>query len=908
MAYIGQRPVIGRYIKLDQISSGFNGSNTGFSMTAGSQAVFPGTARNLLLSLGGVIQEPDTDFTISGSTLTFTTAPVANTTFFGVIYGDMQATGTPSDGTVLPASIASSGNFSFPEVTVTGSATIGTDLIHAGDTDTKLSFGTNEITLNTAGSERLELDIDETTFNDGGNDTDFRIRTPAQTHMFFVNAGADQIGIKTSSLQSGAVLTINGRTHLETQLTLGSNSTLDAGAQATIYKPATNTLAFATAGANERLRITNTGQVGIGTLSPKSLSGQTHLTINQAATGTQVAGIALRIGDADGGNIISYPSNGEGLRLTTFNADKDITFVKNISGSDSELMRIETSGNVGIGDASPAAGLDVKVDTNPVLAIDRGSANTTNFNLQYNGTLTGQCSAANQDFQISAAGASTPLSFFTNGGVRMTIDENGLVGIGTTNPSGSLHIDADSGIDGPVFESGGTGNTNHAFIVRDSAANQILRINNNGKIGINTTSPGASLDIAGNTDNNIQAIMTRASDPDFQIQFRNESSSNNVGEPQGKLGLFHGSNDIAGFQFNRGGSTGAGSLSFTTGGTERMSLSASSLSFAGTKNGNAYEDATLIFNIKDSNGNSKKAQILSNKSSDIHSTLEFGTTVSNSFDERMRIHTNGFVGIGTSSPQGGLHVQTGTITELNLWSSAGFGRSKFNLRARDTGTSIGLFQLHTESTVPDEPMLMTIKNNGDVCLGTENSDSGGSAIGNNRGFVYLQSGHAIVRSGSTSVSNASGICYTAKFSDTGTGKAFRVMLAQTEIGSIGMGAGGTSFNTSSDYRRKENVVDLTGAIARLKTLLPKRFNFKDEPSVTRDGFLAHEVTAVPEAVTGTKDAVEPEDNENSGVKKGDPIYQQLDQSKLVPLLTAALQEAITKIETLETKVAALEAA
>jgi hypothetical protein len=95
------------------------------------------------------------------------------------------------------------------------------------------------------------------------------------------------------------------------------------------------------------------------------------------------------------------------------------------------------------------------------------------------------------------------------------------------------------------------------------------------RVGIGTTSPDASLDIAGNTDNNIQAIMTRASDPDFQIQFRNESSSNNVGEPQGKLGLFHGSNDIAGFQFNRGSSTGAGSLSFTTGGTERMRIDSS---------------------------------------------------------------------------------------------------------------------------------------------------------------------------------------------------------------------------------------------------------------------------------------------------------------------------------------------
>ena len=125
------------------------------------------------------------------------------------------------------------------------------------------------------------------------------------------------------------------------------------------------------------------------------------------------------------------------------------------------------------------------------------------------------------------------------------------------------------------------------------------------------------------------------------------------------------------------------------------------------------------------------------------------------------------------------------------------------------------------------------------------------------------------------------------------------MLAQTEIGSITMGAGGTAFNTSSDYRRKENVVDLTNAITRLKTLLPKRFNFKDEPSVTRDGFLAHEVTAVPESIYGTKDQVDSDNN---------PVYQQIDQSKLIPLLTAALQESIAKIETLETKVAALEAA
>ena len=98
---------------------------------------------------------------------------------------------------------------------------------------------------------------------------------------------------------------------------------------------------------------------------------------------------------------------------------------------------------------------------------------------------------------------------------------------------------------------------------------------------------------------------------------------------------------------------------------------------------------------------------------------------------------------------------------------------------------------------------------------------------------------------------------------------------------------------------KENVAAISDGITRLKTLKPCRFNFKADASTIVDGFLAHEVTAVPEAIAGTKDEVDSDNN---------PVYQGIDQSKLVPLLTAALQEAVAKIETLETKVAALESA
>ena len=119
-----------------------------------------------------------------------------------------------------------------------------------------------------------------------------------------------------------------------------------------------------------------------------------------------------------------------------------------------------------------------------------------------------------------------------------------------------------------------------------------------------------------------------------------------------------------------------------------------------------------------------------------------------------------------------------------------------------------------------------------------------------------------------------------------------------------------SFSTSSDYRLKENVVSINDGITKLKTLKPYRFNFKHTPDKVVDGFIAHEVsTAVPNAVTGTKDEVMLEDGPLPGdLKKGDPVYQGVDYSKLTPLLTAALQEAIAKIEVLETKVAALEAA
>jgi len=139
----------------------------------------------------------------------------------------------------------------------------------------------------------------------------------------------------------------------------------------------------------------------------------------------------------------------------------------------------------------------------------------------------------------------------------------------------------------------------------------------------------------------------------------------------------------------------------------------------------------------------------------------------------------------------------------------------------------------------------------------------------------------------------------------------------------------TSYLTSSDYRLKENVVPMTGSIDRLKELKPSKFNFIADADKTVDGFLAHEAQeVVPEAISGTKDAMTTEEYEVEPAieatydEEGNELTpaveavmgerevikpQGIDQSKLVPLLTSALQEAVAKIEDLEKRIEILEA-
>ena len=126
MAYVGKAPSSGRYSILDDISGSFTGSTAGpFNLTVGGTAISPGNEANCIISISGVVQEPQSAFVITGSQITFTSNPAASDTFFGVVLGDVYDIGTPTDSTVSAGSLSSTffvkNNQTWSDINMTGS-------------------------------------------------------------------------------------------------------------------------------------------------------------------------------------------------------------------------------------------------------------------------------------------------------------------------------------------------------------------------------------------------------------------------------------------------------------------------------------------------------------------------------------------------------------------------------------------------------------------------------------------------------------------------------------------------------------------------------------------------------------------------------------------------------------------
>ena len=281
--------------------------------------------------------------------------------------------------------------------------------------------------------------------------------------------------------------------------------------------------------------------------------------------------------------------------------------------------------------------------------------------------------------------------------------------------------------------------------------------------------------------------------------------------------------------------------------------------------------------------------------------------------DRLTVASGGSVGIGVTAPAADLHIEDSANVTMQLTAGAS---NACTIRFGDTGdTNIGKIQYNNDDDSlafdTNNSTRLTIDSSGNVGIAettpTEVLHVNGNIKGTGNIFIgttgtpHSQTGTVEkLRLQQNEISVAANASAGLKVNRLGSnGDAVKFFRSGVEVGSIELGTSTTSFETTSDHRLKENVVGLADGITRVKQLQPKRFNFIVDAETTFDGFLAHEAQAVvPEAVSGTYNEVD---------ENGDPVMQGIDQSKLVPLLTAALQEAIAKIETLETKVAALEA-
>jgi hypothetical protein len=270
--------------------------------------------------------------------------------------------------------------------------------------------------------------------------------------------------------------------------------------------------------------------------------------------------------------------------------------------------------------------------------------------------------------------------------------------------------------------------------------------------------------------------------------------------------------------------------------------------------------------------------------------------------EAMRIDSSGNVGIGTSA----------AAEKLEVSGTEASGGVEILL------TNIGDGGASTTPYVGIRARLNSIRNGGEIRFGRDNTYGDASSSDSNIKFYTAlddvntermridSSGNVGI--GETTVASKLHIksdgsvnaCARMNNTEAGTGSSNTVIFQRngTNIGFITATGTATGYVTSSDYRLKENVVYNLNGIERVKLLKPARFNFIIEPNKIVDGFLAHEVSnIVPEAIHGNKDEIDSE---------GNPVHQGIDQSKLVPLLTGALQEAITKIESLEARLTVLE--
>jgi hypothetical protein len=572
---------------------------------------------------------------------------------------------------------------------------------------------------------------------------------------------------------------------------------------------------------------------------------------------------------------------------------------------DGTTFVVDASANaVGIGTDSPAATLHTQ-----------STVPSTNIRVGYDANKTTRIgTTSGGDAQIYAY--ETGVGYHN---ILLAVDSGssaGNVGIGVTSPNVALEVDGGTA-NGSIArfhnensryleisaESDGTYDDAISVFKKNSSVGQFafrnstteyMRIDSGGRVMIAETSNSG---YSANADDLIVGNNGSATERGISIGATSGGSIRwNDGADAGVIEYAHSSD----------------SMRLYTAGAEAMRIDSSGNVGIGTSNPSGHKSITIQA------GTSSSASLrLKNDAHDwdvnCQTTDKFAIYSHTAGTERLVIDTSGKVGIGTDSPSYQLDIIAPTnYRSILIGQATATGTKRMAIAARHYDSSEQPHNLIGIFTDASNNSILTIGgglgSTGDFNSVTDIELHTGTGTGTQTTAAMKIDSSGNVTIGNPSV--ASGLEGILELSATSR-SAITTVHAGTiltnhhifvnnngAVGTIRTLNSSTSYNTSSDYRLKENVdYDFT-ALDRVAQLKPARFNFIANADITVDGFLAHEVQdIVPEAIQGEKDAVDSE---------GNPEYQGIDHSKLVPLLTKAIQELKTELDAAKARITELE--
>jgi hypothetical protein len=730
--------------------------------------------------------------------------------------------------------------------------------------------------------------------------------------LFTENSGGTvvEVGTNPSTIAVAGNATVGGTlgvTGLATlaSSTLTANPTLSAGtANGVTYLNGSKVL---TSGSG---LTTNGNSLGVGS---SDFGGAGSINVSVGVAGTTTGGLQLW-STTTGQHYVQFGDGTAGAAtyagaIGYSHATDQMFFYANAA----EQMRLTSTG-LGIGTSSPQVQLHLQSDA-PVIRLTDTTANT-NAEIFCNSAAGSMYLRADKD----NTAANSVIGFQIDGSDKMTLDSSGNLGLGV---SPSAWISAYKGFDiGTTTSLYGRTDSTMEFALalngyRASSGSWLYR-NNGAAARYNQNSGTHWWDVApsgtaGNAISFTQAMTLDASGQ-LGIGATSPSATLDIVVPTGTAKIKVGNNTLAGGSYlNLQGASGSktwfvasnynigGALEFIQSTANGGSTPAGTASMLIESSGNVGIGGP----VDNHGGYGRCLQISGIEAAlELESSSGYSYVAQNGVDLQIRNVANGTMPFYTNSTE---RMRIDSAGSLLVNTTAGYG--KFTV-ASTAGT--GKVLLDNYATVPTSENVISIYadasrgyiqsyNNGykDIAICPS---GGGLVVGttsNSRGARLRVEGLETAHFTGYGNGYGIGLWMTPNPSATG-GTATPVSfqnVSDATVGSITTTASATAYNTSSDYRLKEDWVAVADASTRVNALKPVNFAWKVNGSRV-DGFLAHELAdVVPEAVTGTKDAVDAE---------GKPVYQGIDQSKLVPLLTAALQEALAKIELLTARVSALE--